>query len=895
MTPLPTLPGEGPSSRAAPPSGRRPVGRACAATGSARHGAVVLVAALLLIAAVARWWIDRPALDSLRSPTRDADDVQPRDAEEAIPAERTALAIGAPDASDGSPAEVGGDDALAADAPRMRVTYIDPFGVPTIDFQAMLQLPGVEWHAAAGSSLPIPQVDGVLLVLPTHHVAATAAVPAGTSEIVVRGELGVRWQGSLLIDGLPPRDPTWLTLQLSGTGSRRHNLVGALSAYARRHQIQVAVAAGGRFEIVGLAANSRGTLHAPRSCSFVPLRRTVAGEIELDSARSVDASDFTGLDGGVFRVFRLPTLVGTLVNRGPGSIGKVEVTLGFHHRNRPNEAWAIEKSTSEGSDFSIHLSRAGWRSLELSFLARDAESGLPIGSATTTVDGPISGTLDLGPIELTSAQLWKYRLRDAAGQPIAPSTWIEDRRETEDDRWHHLEDADGELGPVAHDLDALVVTAPGFEPHVVALSGRTPGEPLDVVLQPSTQLIVRCERPAGEAQSSLVLELTAEQPPFAEARLQALRSSAFAAEIAAPAAVEPIGWRYTDERSDETTSEWSIDGLLPGTRARVRLLDTIGTVRAEAQIQAQAAGRQLIELAIDRPTRALRVQVVDGAGAPIRGNLVLLASIDAADDEWNEAQVTSDEGWVEFQPIAADEVRLAIREAPSTELQRGRRFEVSRDGEPLRIELTEASASADRWALEVIVREPHDADYCTAVVEQGGVDVDSADASGEHVGEHMLFHYHFDLERAPARVRYEFAGRLFTFDVAPPQSQLRFDLPSTSRVTLHYDLPLAEEQQRGRLLFGVTLQPLDAAGTGMQDGASVSHELSVAATLPEPLVRAGSIAFPFVLPGRYRVLLRWCEDGDSREAHDFSGLESEATATVLEVSEGAALEALLTR
>jgi len=512
--------------------------------------------------------------------------------------------------------------------------------------------------------------------------------------------------------------------------------------------------------------------------------------------------------------------------------------------------------------------------------------------ARVVVDGPIVGRRDLGTLVVARPPAWRYRLRDRAGAPIEGAEFIavcDGERRGERERRTQSE---GELGTIDPDADELLVTAAGFEPQFVALAGRDPAVVLDLVLERSRRVTVAIaplradarSAAAGDARSeSWNVELVAPRSPFSAAALRSIGEWANSA-----------GFSLTEWKDGaaglrlllhcDAARPFELEGLLPGVLFDLTLRDPLGErCGALLGVAATDEPREVV-LVQQLPLRPLVATIVDEAGQPIEGAWL---DVRAGDDaESGRCGGSSDaQGRVTTPAFAAirGDVSVGAHGFVSTTW---RDVALPAAGEERSFVLPRAVA----LAIELIdsAGEPI-APALREEVEAWVVVADQATSAAESIAAELDHHGNLlvpGLPHVAATVHLRFAGAEQQQPFDPHQPTVRFTLPATGQVVVRYDLPLPAAESAGRPLLAMTLEPL--AGAAGVAGRPVSDTV----LRFDPPQRTGSQYFPAVLPGRYRVVLRF---GPADADHPLEALEREPTAVEVNVVAGEQSEVTVDR
>jgi len=843
----------------------------------------LLAVGVVVAAGLVVWQSQEATLRSTLAPKPESaatTDELARRAAEAMEPTRTPVAAAAAESA----------DSIAATeeptGPVLTVRLLDPFGQPVASFAGVL-LPDVgppsklERRAGGRMTAPVPTSAGEVVVWCRSLLPTRAPVGLGATELDIAAESGATLSGRITVEGQPWGEP--LECRLKVEGGRQH-LRGVPDELIRQSwndrfpdDIAFAVAADGSFAVHGLDRDSPLTLDPPPGFSFEPLSRTPDGHLDQWERLYLEGPQ-TGVE---LDLVALPALTGRLVAATP--IGDVAVTLTFHTRRRDgssrgesSEEFLTTDDSLDGERFRIVLGYVGWQSLDIALRARDFVGNV-VGFAHRTVAQRTPGVIDLGDVALEPGLTFRYRMRDDS-EAAVDKALVAERTGGRSGPLSWAEGADGTVGPYAPWIDELVVTADDLEPLVVPLAGRSDGDLLDLVFTRGSVLVVRFRRPTDEPPSQLVLELAAEQPLVSEMHRRAIESDRGAFQRDEGGSSSTALWRteFPNRPGDDL---WRIHGILPGVRFRIRLLDWTRAPRCEHWLELASRERREIALTPYATARPLAIEVVDAESQPVaEAHVEVRCRPDR--EAYYDSATTDQHGIASFDPSALQIVWVDVRPQQGFASRQSVPISLPETGGTMRVVVERA------WTFEV---EPGPSqlglDEFPWVEGHGGDDVWTASWSDEA--------WRFsELPALPCTVCVRHAGRVLSQAVAPPAKRIRFDLPATGQVVVRYDLPLPDAQLRGRLLRGVTLVPID-------EPTSVACEVSSEATLWEPPRRGGAVEFRAVLPGRYRVVLRWDDErpslrmDDDEEERPLEVTERDETAVELVVTAGETTEALV--
>ena len=833
----------------------------------------ILASSVVVVAGLVAWHWRELAQTSPLAPKSESENV----ADEL--AKRAAETIEPTRAPMGEGATESAIDAATAEeaAPALTVRFFDPLGQPVERFVGALLLddgPPSELERRVGGRMtaPVPTSAGEVVVWCGTLLPTRAPVAAGATALDIAAASGATLSGRITVGGQPWGEPLECVLrEQEGDRQTRYELEELLPESLREDlpdRIDVPVASDGSFAVHGLDRDSWLTLDAPSGFSFKPLSRTPDGHLDPWEGDDVE------LDGprmGVeLDLVALPALTGRIV--APMEIDDVQATLTFHTRRASGDS--RDETIGEylnGEQFRIVLYYVRWDSLDLALRAEDV-AGNVVGFARRTIVRRTPGVIELGDIELETGPTFRFRMHDDSGAAVDKALVSErrDGRSGPFSSW--AEGPDGTIGPYAPWVDELVFRPDDLEPLVVPIAGRGDGDLLDLVFTRGSELVVRFRRPDDEPPSDLVLELAAEQPLFSDDR---------AVQGDEGGSASTTLWRVVIGRT-RGDDPCHVDGILPGVRFRVRLLDWIGAPRCEQWLELAARERREITLTPDAIAKPVRIAIVDAENRPVAEADVEVRNQPDRDARY-EREETDHHGIASFGPSAFQVMWVDVdppwRYAPRRLVP----ITLPKDGSAVRLVVERA------WKLQV---EPGPSQL--ELDELPWVVGHESDASWmAWPATEDAWHFRA-IPPLPCTVCLRYAGRVFSLPVAPPTERLRFELPAVGQVVVRYDLPLPDALLRGRLLRGVTLVPIDEPTT-------LACEVSAEATLWEPPRREGAVEFRAVLPGRYRVVLRWDEErpglhlDDDEEERPLEKTERDETEAELVVKASETTEASVRR
>lgn len=849
--------------------------------------------AALLLAAAAAWWAwpdampsgDAPPSLAARGTTGAAADAI------ALPAARDAQAP--PRDPDDSRAAAAGD---AAPDAQLAVRLVERDGTPIPDFFGVwieAESEPIELRSIADgiATLPAPARDGELLLASPRHAVTRVTVAAGTRTLDVLVAHETVLHGRFHCDGAPPGEPLVARYQVTTPLARCRAAPAMRRAQAQLDRfaepsLWIAVDRLGQFEVRGLDPDSRGELEAPRGYSFTPIEVESDGELRATTLRPLDARD----DGERIELFALPTLRARIVDESgaPSRFGR---------------AW-LEGDTERGSfrlqetyhDGELRFAVAQSQARDLVLTVRCEEGPNRQRFVRLPLEGPIVGRRHLGTLVVAPPPAWRYRLRDRAGAPIAGATFAAARDGEVLEGADRRSEPEGELDSIDPSADELLVTAAGFEPLCVALAGRDPALPLDLELERTLTLTVAIEPLPGVAPAApWSVALVANPTPFTESALRALahglglrHASLVDFELGAD------GLRLQLHPLDDRPFELS--GWRAGAPFDLLLLDPLGLECGALRGVTVDEARTGVTLKQALPLRPFAAEVVDEAGQPI-ANATLELRHPATADRAACTSVSDGDGRARCPPIAADRVDVSI-DAAGFVSRTWREVASAPDGAPLRFTLERALTleielvTADGTPLANALREEVEAwvmprDAAPGSGRPGGLAPgDDAVHVAELTAERALVVR--GVPRAPATIHLRFAGSEQTQPFEPTRPRARFTLPATGAVVVRYDLPLPEAERSGRPLLALSLEPVPAGELASRAGGVVTERV----LRFDPPRRAGTLTFPAVVPGRYRLVLHW---GRGNEELPIDALEREPTAVEIDVVAGESTAATLAR
>jgi hypothetical protein len=823
-------------------------------------------AAALLLAAAAAWWAwpettiePRPVLAAATS------------GDEAAPPPALPVAQRELEARD-EPAS--GSAAGEAAAPTLAVRLLDDAGQPLDEFWGVLLMPGAEPQPIDSSGAGVahvtsPAQDGEVHLANLEHAPTRAPVAAGTTKLDVALWRGVVLRGRFHVDGEPPGLPLQGWFHVETPFERLAHLPPDARRWHLRHdaalpQLVVRSDADGRFELTGLEPATSGTLDAPWGWSFAPIERNFDGRLRIERRLAIARPS----DDLAIELWPVPTIVARVVDEEGRPVDGVAWLRG----GGASGGFSIEHRFG-GGRLRVPIDFAVEEPIEATFSDDGASGSRRV--VQLAIEAPLHGVRDLGDVVLARPAARRYRIRARDGEPIEQATFAlladgELRGDAID-----VAAAEGEFAIDDPLADELLVVAEGFAPLSVPLARRRADEPFDLLLDRANALSIDVRVPEAEPRR-VRLELTAARAPFDRAARVACLFG-----LGAPRPFDLVG---LDESVDGFRCAIAFDSnrrprfaaLDPGVPLRLRFLDALGAVWHETVVALGEEEERALAVEWATPLHGFAARVVDEAGAPLQGAEV--AARLGGDLDAGECRANADAtGLAVTPPFTAERVWVtAIMNG--FESFEGRDLAVRSCDDPLPIVLRR------EWPLQVELRRADGVAPDRAALE-------SVEASIERDGRRFDAFLRDDgraifdaLPRAPARLRVAFAGRVLEQRVAPPQELAVVELPATGRVVIRYDLPLPDEQRRGRLLRAILLEPTGPLATPTESGASVAGAaVTTDTTLFDPPRRAGAVEFPAVLPGRYRVVLQWgphddATDAPTTNARDMTDVELDVTA-----------------
>lgn len=616
----------------------------------------------------------------------------------------------------------------------------------------------------------------------------------------------------------------------------------------------------GRFEVTGLEPPTSGELEAPLGYSFSPITRDFDGRLRRTERLPIDHP----VDGLAIELFALPALVAHVVDAEGAPI---ESGRAWVNGISQSGGFSIEHTFGDGA-LRIALQLEPSAGLEITLVDETVPERRRF--AHRRVAEPIIGRYDFGTIVLERAPVWRYRLRDATGAPVPGAAFaaiVNGERHGELER---VGVADGDLATMDPAADELLVAADGFKPCFIPLAGHPSDRLLDIVLDRTNELVLLIQSELGSER----IALTAARMPFDAATLRSIWFQAiprFAFELV-ESSDSPDGWH--GEITCWTDRPPRLQGLIPGIAIDFTLLDPLGAACGATCVVLGAEEERVVALERTLPLRPLIARVVDEQGEPIEGAWIGVRA--GEDPDLGTCSASSDaSGRVETPRFAAQRV-VVTATAREFAMRTWRDVGVPPDGSEVRLELARGwrlaieFAGSDGAPLPPRFRESVEAS--TIPVGRSARDGERFDA--EWTSDGALC---FDgLPRAPCDLNIEFAGRHFEQRVEPPTERVLIELPATGRAVVNWELPISVEGPRHRELAAITLEPLAPL-----EG---DREITLEVTRFDPRRRAGALEFQALLPGRYRIVLRF---GDS--------LERDPTDAELEIQADTTAEVSITR
>jgi len=838
----------------------------------AMSGAMKLAsAAIVLLAAAATWWAWPERTFEPRPAAVAAADGETPSLPPSLPLAQRDL-----DARD-EPARAA--SAGESTVPSLAVRLLDDAGAPVNDFWGVLLVPGAEPEhlssaGAAVAHVPSPARDGEVLVAGLEWAPTRAPVAAGATKLDLHPWRGVALRGRFHVEGAPPgvalqgwfhvETPFERLAHLPHDQRRWH-----LGHDAALPQLVLRSDATGRFELGGLEPSTSGTLDAPWGWSFAPITRTFDGRLQMTRQLAIGRIS----DDLAIELWPQPTIVARVIDE----------------EGRPVDGVAWLRGSSASGGFSIeHRFMAGQLRVPIDSVVDEAIVATFVDDgasgarrvAQLAIEAPLHGVRDLGVVVLARPAARRYRLRARDGEPIERATFalLADGERRGDAI--EIAAAEGDFAIDDPLADEMLVVAAGFAPLAVALAGRDADEPFELVLDRANELSIEVRAPDVEPRH-VRLELTATRSPFDRpARIASL------SQLGRPDTFDLVDLEESDHSfrcaiDFDSSHRPRFAALEPGVALRLRFMDDLGAVWHEETVALGAEEERAVVIDWTTPLRGFAARVVDETGQPLQGAIVAVRL--GSDLDAGTCSASCDAtGLAVTAPFAAERVWVTV-EQNGFETFEARDVAVRSSDDPLPVVLRRA------WPLQLELRRADGVALERAALEsiEAWIERDGRrfDAFVRDDGR-ALFR---DLARARARLHVLFAGRAIEQEVAPPQELAVVLLPATGRVVVRYDLPLPDEQRRGRTLRAITLEPLaDPADAAAPPRGA---ELSTDTTLFDPPRRAGAVEFPSVLPGRYRIVLRW----DDERTPSRGSLERDPTEVEVVVVADGSIEANVAR
>ncbi len=769
----------------------------------------------------------------------------------------------------------------AGATPRCVLHLLDPDGVVVDSFggvwigsddstEVLHPLP------AGGATLPVPPVDGELLLTTPRLVPTRARIVAGTRELEVRAVRGTEWSGVVRVDGAPPHRPLSGWLHVVTPLARLRDLPdrlrhASMARDAACPSIAFPIAEDGSFRVAGLDPDTRAEFEAPAGHSFAPIETAYDGELRLVARLAVERPGA----GVALDLFSPPIVVAQVVDESGEPILRGRATL------RANTAGGGLTMTQSFRDGHVEFRLGQARCDDVELRLCDAIGPSPTRFARVTVDEPLTGRRDLGTIVARPAPGWRYRLRDRDGAPIRGARFL--ALEGHDPRGAPLLTgrSEGTLDGVDPAATELFVAAEGFLPLFVGLAGRSPSSTLDLLLDRANELAISfAAPPAGTQPASIRVELAADRLPFEPSSERALIDGLLPAGFGnlTESAGGADGWRGELELDRGAVAR--LAGLLSGLTVRLTALDPLGTPWARASVALAATEQRTVVLEPHLALRPFVARVVDADGRPVAGARVTVRAVGA--DEPGGWGGTSDEhGLITAPHLACERVTVTAQAAGCADAE-WRDLPVAASSTPVLLEL------------------PRGFDLTVAVVDAVGApltadQLESIEATCQPTTTHLPSPTRFDAEltsdgtllfrglpRGECRLNVRFAGHVHEELVATPTDLRTITLPPTGDVVVRYDLPLPDEERAGRVLVAVELESMDDSGA----------RVAVDAPRFDPPRRRGAVRFPAVLPGRYQVVLRVADEAllDADWERAFREAREELTNVLLNATASATCE-----
>jgi RNA polymerase sigma-70 factor (ECF subfamily) len=653
---------------------------------------------------------------------------------------------------------------------------------------------------------------------------------------------GARLDGTLVVDGGPPKEPMELSLYSDRSffdveGVPRSVWESLGIAEGGPTALQVLVGEGGRFSVAGVQEDWSGKLNLPKGYAFAD-RVSPRSYPSLETSVRLEAPR-TGLR---FEVHKYEAVVGRIVE--PGSErGVAGATLTASIRG-PWGDRLFGARADEGGRFRVPLDEDAFEALSVEFSAPDGRGRRSVSFETAGRLGP----WEVGDLELAVVRDRIFEAKDLAGAPIAGAAAL-----AVDGSAGTCERTDshgrGLLREVSPEVTRVRVAALGFT-SVEAAVPADPTAPVGVRLAPANRLDVLLRSPSGEVPADLKVAIEAEAAFFGGESRYPDR-----AHVAAGAARSTHGSRFGPRGGTlvfDTTQpgRWVFCDLRADVSLMLQVQDRYGTVLHREAVPPLAASEQrALEVWVDPQPRVFAGRVLDTEGRPVVGASVLLKVAEGRGD----GAPTDGEGRFRFEGFHASEVDVRV-EKPGFVASTFERHPVPADGSEVEFRLSEGRS------VRVRVEDERGRPV-SAQVGVAGVDGAGARPILVEKGVYECS----NLPEAEVELLVQVGGRTYRQVHPATLSEARVVVPVHGEVEVEVRAPvdLSEEGQEY-----VILRPWEGSG---------EEELKAPVETDAGLARA---RFEAVLPGRYRALVRaWRRTGPGSE-HGWVDLSGVVPVTV---------------
>jgi hypothetical protein len=448
---------------------------------------------------------------------------------------------------------------------------------------------------------------------------------------------------------------------------------------------------------------------------------------------------------------------------------------------------------------------------------------------------PFPGFWDAGDIELPPWRVVRVTVVDPAGKPVAGAVAMGDGP-TADPVSGGPTDIVGEaLWQWSGDVVGLRVAAMGFVPQRVRTEQLSAPE-ATIILQPGNHLVVRVSDANGQPASPVLVEVTAEQPPFTGEDGLPDAAMLWAGMDRGTSRGHPGPFRSAYRTN--LRGEVVLSGLRPGLHLEITVRDLAGDLQHQVGWIVPERARDVIEVRLKGVLQSFSGIVVDGGDQPIPAARVRLVPAGQQDGEspLTESARTTRDGTFRFEGLYGFRGALLISAAGHATLIRPSFTLPTPESAPQRFVLQPEAVHRVRILCGTMPLE----DLYIVKARGEGLWI----GNGRHEGDGWFVFRGLPLRRITLQI--SLGGRTFHHDLHPGSKEGEWRLPPVGTVSVEIKRPV-----EGPEAWMVRLVPLNSSGDALETSLRVPRAGFPART-----------SFVRVLAGRYRADLVRCDQRD---------------------------------